>query len=155
LLFSYFLHILSMDKFFGEVSGRPRPLTAVLLTASTGLNSLLLLLLFYSSNFVPFIGVIAALAALLAYGLWIGNNAAWALVIIGSVLRILQFSGFITLGLAVLTIVVAFLPQTKTFYQQAPGTRSNLSLSLPRVGKFLGVIVLLMGILIAFAIFEQ
>jgi hypothetical protein len=144
-----------MDKFFGEVFGRPRPLTALFLTGSTGLNSLLLLFLFYSGNFAPFIGVLVALSALLAYGLWIGNNAAWALVIFGSVLRILQFSDLLTIGLAVLTIVVAFLPQTKTFYQQAPGTRSNLSLSLPRVGKFLGVIVLLMGILIAFAIFEQ
>ena len=144
-----------MDKFFGEVFGRPRPLTALFLTGSTGFNSLLLLFLFYSGNFAPFIGVLVALSALLAYGLWIGNNAAWALVIFGSVLRILQFSDLLTIGLAVLTIVVAFLPQTKTFYQQAPGTRSNLSLSLPRVGKFLGVIVLLMGILIAFAIFEQ
>jgi hypothetical protein len=144
-----------MDKFFGEVSGRPRPLTAVFLTVNTGLNSLFLLFAFYSNDFTPIIGVLATLSALLAYGLWIGNNAAWALVIIGSVLRILQFSDLITTALAVLTIIIAFMPETKSFYQQASGARSNLSLSLPRVGKFLGVIVLLMGILIAFAIFEQ
>ena len=143
-----------MDKLFGEVSGRPRPLTAVFLTVTTGLNSLFLLFAFYTNDFAPIIGVLATLSALLAYGLWIGNNAAWALVIIGSVLRILQFSDLITMALAVLTILIAFLPETKAFYQQAPGARSNLSLSLPRVGKFLGVIVLLMGILIAFAIFE-
>ncbi len=143
-----------MDKFFGEVSGRPRPLTAVFLTVTTGLNSLFLLFAFYSNDFAPIIGVLATLSALLAYGLWIGNNAAWALVIIGSVLRILQFSDLITMAVAVLTIIIAFLPETKAFYQQAPGARSNLSLSLPRVGKFLGVIVLLMGILIALAIFE-
>ena len=144
-----------MDKFFGEVSGRPRPLTAVFLTVNTGLSSLFLLFAFYSNDFAPIIGVLATLSALLAYGLWIGNNAAWALVIIGSVLRILQFADPITMGLAVLTIIIAFMPETKAFYQQASGARSNLSLSLPRVGKFLGVIVLLIGILIAFAIFEQ
>ena len=144
-----------MYKFFGEVSGRPRPLTAVFLTVNTGLNSLFLLFAFYSNDFAPIIGALATLSALLAYGLWIGNNAAWALVIIGSVLRILQFSDLITTALAVLTIIIAFMPETKAFYQQASGARSNLSLSLPRVGKFLGVIVLLMGILIAFAIFEQ
>lgn len=144
-----------MGKFFGEVSGRPRPLTAVFLTVNTGLNSLFLLLAFYSNDFAPIIGVLATLSALLAYGLWIGNNAAWALVIIGSVLRILQFGDLTFRALAVLTIVIAFMPETKAFYQQAPGSRSNLSLSLPRVGKFLGVILLLMGFLIAFAIFEQ
>ena len=144
-----------MDKFFGEVSGRPRPLTAVFLTVNTGLNSLFLLFAFYSNDFAPIIGVLATLSALLAYGLWVGNNAAWALVIIGSLLRILQFGDLVTTAVAILTILIAFMPQTKSFYQQAPGSRSNLSLSLPRVGKFLGVIVLLMVILIAFAIFEQ
>ena len=110
-----------MDKFFGEVSGRPRPLTAVFLTVNTGLNSLFLLFAFYSNDFAPIIGVLATLSALLAYGLWVGNNAAWALVIIGSLLRILQFGDLVTTAVAILTIIIAFMPQTTSFYQQAPG----------------------------------
>lgn len=117
----------------------PRPFTATLLTINSGLNAMLLLYAFYSSSFEPIIGALAAFSALITWGLWNGKNAAWALVIIGSVLQIASLE-LITMVLAGATVVVALLPQTRAYYRPAAGQRSQLTAGWKGILKVLGIL---------------
>ena len=117
----------------------PRPLTAILLTNSSGLNAMMLLFAFYVSSFSPIIGALAGLSALITWGLWNGKNAAWALVIIASVIRLRSLEP-IDLVLSGATLVIALLPQTRAYYRPAAGQRSQLSAAPKGILKVLGIL---------------
>jgi hypothetical protein len=118
---------------------KPRPLAAILLTVSSAINSMLLFFAFYKNDFAPYVGLLATISIFVTWGLWIGNNAAWALVIIGSVLRIVSLSP-INMVFAGATLIIALLPRTRAYFRPETGERSHLSLKWASVLKVLGIL---------------
>ena len=137
-----------MNNLFKVSSNKVRPWGAVFITISMLLNTILFILGFISNSFNPIIGVFVLFSALVTYGLWVGKNWAWALIIISSVLNLIQITGvqselfgeadagrYVLAIPYLLTLVVTFLPKTIAFYKSDKGEVNQLSVSPKRLVK--------------------
>lgn len=120
----------------------PRPLTATLLAISSGLHSAIYLYASFTTS-DPFPACLAALTALLAWGLWGGKYTAWTLVVLASFLYMLMWP-VVEVVLSGATLIIAFLPKTREYYRRSAGNRSQLSIRPGTTLKMLAVGLILL-----------
>lgn len=128
-----------------------RPVTATILTIVQAIWTTILI---HSLN--PIGIAIGLISLLVTVGLWRGQNAAWALLILGSVIS-LVLSGLsldiIGILSALVTLGLALTPNTRSYYKPDEANRSQLSMRPKGILQLLGI--LLVGMVVIFFIAVQ